>query len=120
MSVANRNIIIALVGIKASSERSDELRKALSSLSGPTEAQLGCTSWQLFQDVSDPDMLRVESRWKSESDLFRHIRSEAYKKFLLLMELSTEPPTIEFFAASELRGLDLIKAAREPSDWPMV
>jgi quinol monooxygenase YgiN len=116
MTVAKGDMIIAIVAIRASSGKRDELRRALSSLSGPAEAEPGCTSWQLFQEVSDSNMLRVESRWKTQSDLFRHIRSDAYKKFLLLMELGAEPPTIEFYAVSELRGLDLIKAARQLSD----
>jgi quinol monooxygenase YgiN len=113
MSITNGITILEIVSIKASSERQEQLRVALSSLCGPTEAQPGCTSWQLFQEVSDLSVFRVESRWKTQSDLFRHIRSDAYKKFLLLMELGAEPPSIEFYTVSELRGLDLIWAVRE-------
>jgi quinol monooxygenase YgiN len=116
MSVADGNMIIAIVAIKAPSGRCDELCRALMSLSGPFQAQPGCASWQLFQEISDPGALRIESRWNTSSDLFWHIRSEAYRRFLQMMELGAKAPTIEFFSVSELRGLDLIRAAREPSD----
>lgn len=118
MCTANENTILAIVAIRSPSEKRDELCRALLSFSGPAEAQRGCTSWRLFQDVSDLNVFRVESRWTTQADLFRHIRSNAYKKFLQLMELGAEPPTIEFYAVSELRGMDLIKVAREPSNLP--
>jgi len=109
-------MVISIVDINAASEKRDELRRALLSFAGPAEAEQGCTSCHLYQDVSYPSVLRFESRWKTESDLFRHIRSDAYKKFLTLMELGAEPPVIEFYTVSELRGLDLIMATREQSD----
>jgi quinol monooxygenase YgiN len=114
--VAGGTAIIEVVDIKASPEKRDELRRALFSLSGPTEAEPGCTSCQLYQPLADPSVVRVESRWKTQSDFFRHIRSDAYKKFLVLMELGCEPPVVEFYTVSELRGLGLVKAAREFSE----
>lgn len=108
--------IIEVVDIKTSPEKREELRRALSSLSGPTEAEPGCTRCQLYQPLSDPSVVRVESHWKTQSDFYRHIRSDAYKKFLVLMELGCEPPIVEFYTVSELRGLGLVKAARELSE----
>jgi quinol monooxygenase YgiN len=111
-------MIISIVNIKASSDRREELCRALSSLSGPTEAEAGCISYQLFEEVSEPGVLRVESRWNTQNDLLRHIRSDTYRRLLLLMELGAEPPTIEFYTVSELRGFDLIVAARRRSNLP--
>jgi quinol monooxygenase YgiN len=108
-------MVIAIVDIKAKSETREELRRGLSSLSGPTEAEAGCTSCQLYEGLSDENLLRVESRWKETSDLFRHLRSDNYKRLLFLMELGAEAPNIEFYTVSQLRGLDLIKAARDRS-----
>lgn len=105
-------MVIAIVDIRASSKKYGELRKALFSLSGPTEAEAGCKSCQLYQDTSDANVLRIETRWITQGDLLRHIRSDTYKRFLLLMELGSEQPTIEFYTVSELRGLDLIREAR--------
>lgn len=114
--MATRIAIIEVVDIRTSPDKREELRRALSTLPGPTEAEPGCASCQLFQPLGDPNVIRVESQWKTQSDFFRHIRSDAYKKFLVLMELGCEPPTIEFYTVSELRGLGMVEAARELSD----
>jgi quinol monooxygenase YgiN len=111
--MAGEIAIIEVVDIKTSPEKREELRRALASLSGPTEAEPGCASCQLYQPLADPSIVRVESHWKTQSDFYRHIRSDAYKKFLVLMELGCEPPTVEFYTVSESRGLSLVEAARQ-------
>jgi quinol monooxygenase YgiN len=107
---------IAGANIKASLDKYGELRKAPFSLSGPIEAEAGCKSCRLYQDVSDACTLRIETRWTTQTDLLRHVRSDGYKRLLLLMELGSEQQTIEFYTVSELRGLDLIREARKRSD----
>jgi quinol monooxygenase YgiN len=108
-------MVIAIVDIKSSLEKHEELRGALRSLLGQTAVERGCTSCQLYQELSDPGVLRIESRWVTTSDLLRHIRSDTYKRMLLLMELGVAPPSIEFYMVSAFRGLDLIREAREQS-----
>jgi quinol monooxygenase YgiN len=109
-------MVIAIIDIKSSSEKREELRRALCSLLGQTEAERGCTSCQLYQEIPDSGVLRIESRWIATSDVLRHIRSDSYKRLLLLMELGIEPPSIEFYTVSAFRGLDLIYETRERSD----
>jgi quinol monooxygenase YgiN len=109
-------MVIAIVDIKSSLEKREELRQALRSLSGQTEAERGCTSCQLYQEVPDSGVLRIESRWIATSDLLRHIRSDSYKRMLLMMEMGIEPPSIEFYTVSAFRGLDLIYEARQRAD----
>ena len=110
------DMVIAIVDIRSSLEKREELRRALCSLSGQTEAERGCTRCQLYQEVTDSGVLRIESRWIAASDLLRHIRSDNYKRMLLLMELGIAPPSIEFYTVSVFRGLDLIYEAREQSE----
>jgi quinol monooxygenase YgiN len=106
-------MVIAAVGIRPIPEKSEELRRGLSSLSGPTRAEVGCTGCQLYLGLSDPGVLRVESRWTTEAELVRHIRSDTFKKLLFLMELGSEKPTVEFFMVSEVRSLDFVTEVRE-------
>lgn len=117
MNIAVVNMIIAIVDIRSCSETREELRRALSALSGPTEAEAGCTSCRLYQGVTDESVFRVESRWNETSALLRHLRSDNYKTLLLLMELGTDAPTIEFYTVSEMRGLDIVRAAREKPEF---
>jgi quinol monooxygenase YgiN len=115
-TIADFDMVIAIVDIKSSLEKREELRQALCSLSGQTEAERGCTSCRLYQEVPDSGVLRIESRWIATSDLLRHIRSDSYKRMLLMMDMGIEPPSIEFYTVSAFRGLDLIYEARQLSD----
>jgi len=56
------------------------------------------------------------ARWETQRDLIRHLQSDTYKRLLLLMELSTAPPVVEFFNVLQIRGLDLVEAARTLPD----
>lgn len=106
-------MVLAIVDIRVSSAKSEELRRALLALTGPVGTEPGCTGCSLYQNLTYPGVLRFESRWNTQDNLFRHIKSDTYKRFLTLMELGSEPPIIEFYTVSELHGLDLIMAARE-------
>jgi quinol monooxygenase YgiN len=106
-------MIIELVGIVAPPEKREELGKALSYLLGPTQVEPGCLSCLLYRGWSNANVIYIESRWETMNDLTQHICSDAYKKLLLLMEIGAEPPAIEFLTVTEVRGLDLIEAARE-------
>ncbi len=90
--------------------------KALASLVGPIQVQPGCLSCRLFETWPARDGLQMEARWDSEEDLVRHLRSDIYKKLLLLIELGSAPPVLEFLTVLEFRGLDLVEAARTSSE----
>ena len=105
-------MIIEQMSIAVPQGKRQQLGSALASFVGPTQVQPGCLSCRLCQGWTDPDELRFESRWSNEDDLIRHLKSDSYKQLLLLMELSTVPPQIEFFAVIKAQGLDLVETAR--------
>src|SRR5580765_7810614 len=105
-------MIIELVSIVTPPDKRLELGSGLNSFLEMTREEPGCTSAILYQDWSEANVLYVESRWESVSDLVQHIRLDRYKRLLLLMELGAEPPVIEFLTVSDVKGLDFIKAIR--------
>ena len=105
-------MIIELLGFVAPLDERKDLFKVLLASLGPTQVQPGCLGCRLYQDCSDTNTHYLESRWETSDALIGHIRSDAYKRLLLLMELGAKAPSIEFFTVAEVRGLDLIKAAR--------
>lgn len=106
-------MIIELLGFVSRPDKGKDLFKVLNSSLGPTRVQPGCMECRLYQDCSDTSRHYLESRWETADDLVRHIQSDAYKRLLLLMELGTGPPSIEFFTVSETKGLDFIKTVRQ-------
>lgn len=109
-------MIIECLGFTVAPQKREELRRALTSMLGPTGAEAGCESCQLYQESSDANAFRFEAHWRSQNDLARHMLSDQYRALLVLMELSVEPPSIEFHTVSESRGLDFIQELRGASE----
>jgi quinol monooxygenase YgiN len=105
-------VIIESVRIAVRPSKSEELRRALTALAGPTEAESGCISCRILQESRDPHRFCYEAQWKAQEDLLRHVRSEHYKRLLVLMDLGVEPPLIEFHTVTDTKGLDLVESIR--------
>jgi quinol monooxygenase YgiN len=105
-------MIIELISMVTPPEKRQDLGDGLHSFLEMTQEEPGCTSGILYQNWTDPNVLYLEFRWETVSDLIQHIRLDRYKRLLLLMELGAEPPVIEFLTVSEVKGLDFIKAIR--------
>lgn len=106
-------MIIESLGLVAPRDKSKELQTALSYLLGPTRMESGCLACHLYQDVSNPNCYRFECLWETEADFIRHLRSNIYRQVLILMELSAEPPSVQFHTISGTHGLELVHATRQ-------
>ena len=106
------HVIIESVGFTSRREGRTELQTALSFLLGPTRVESGCLACHLYQDVGNSNRFHFECTWKTEEHLIRHLRSEIFRRILILMELSAEPPSVQFHTVLETRGMEVIHAAR--------
>jgi quinol monooxygenase YgiN len=106
-------VIIERIAVLVAPERREDLRRAFSALLGPTCVEPGCISCDLYQEARDLNRFCLETRWMTDQELIRHLRSEQYRNLLILLELSSEPPLIEFHEVAETRGLELIRAVRQ-------
>jgi quinol monooxygenase YgiN len=111
-------MIIELMRISVPEGQKKEFTKAFESLVRPLQQQPGCLSCQLSQAWPKQNGLYIEARWESREYLIQYLRSQTYKRLLLLIELSAGPPIVEFFNVLEIRGLDLVEQVRSPSDEP--
>jgi quinol monooxygenase YgiN len=106
------NLIIESLRIVVRAAKREELRRALAAWIGPTQVQPGCMNCRILQEDNEPRSFFYEAQWKTPDDLLRHLRSEHYKRLLVLMDLGEEPPVVEFHTVTETKGLDLIQLAR--------
>jgi quinol monooxygenase YgiN len=105
-------LIIESLRIVVRAAKREELRRALAAWIGPTQVEPGCINCRIFQEDNEPHSFYYEARWKTPDDLMRHLRSEHYKRLLILMDLGEDPPVVEFHTVTETKGLDLIQHAR--------
>lgn len=106
-------MVIEILGLVARRDNRRELHAALSFLLGPTRVEPGCVACHLYQDVTNLNCLHFQCLWKSEADFLRHLRSENYKQVLILMELSAEPPDLQFHTVFETRGMEVVHTTRQ-------
>lgn len=51
----------------------------------------------------------LEELWNDKEDLNRHLRSDEYRKLLMLMETAYGPPEIRFHTIVDTTGIETIK-----------
>ena len=54
----------------------------------------------------------LEELWQEDEDIKRHLRSDNYKKILLVIEMAAEPPEIRFNNIAHSTGVETIEKAR--------
>jgi hypothetical protein len=59
-------------------------------------------------------------KYDSQEDLNRHIASDDFRRVLAVLELSIEPPEIEFEEVCHIAGMELIEAARSAVEHAVV
>jgi quinol monooxygenase YgiN len=90
----------------------NEAIEILNSVTQRTRVELGCVSCYVYRDVDSANALMIEQIWKDEKDLARHLRSDEYRKILLVAEMASVPPEISFYKILLTSGVELIEEAR--------
>jgi quinol monooxygenase YgiN len=107
-----RSIIRMLIPLEKQSDALD----ILGSMIEQTQFEVGCLSCRLYRDVEDARAVMFEELWLSEEDVQRHLRSDNYRKVLLVVEMAVEPPEIRFDNIAHSSGVETIEQARIKSD----
>jgi len=103
-----RSIIRMLIPLEKQSEALD----ILGSMIEQTQFEPGCVSCRLYRGVEDARAIMFEELWLSEEDVQCHLRSDNYRKVLLVVELAVEPPEIRFDTIEHSMGVERIEQAR--------
>jgi len=93
-------------------KRRGEVLEILSSLAERSRFEPGCIGTRVYQDVEVEPAILIEQLWKSGEELARYLRSEEYRKVLLVVEMAVEPPEIRFEEVSSSTGVETIEKAR--------
>lgn len=98
--------------LTAPASRTPEILQALGAIRLPAELDRDCVRTQLGTDVQDPDVVVYLEEWLSADGLERRIASPNFRGLLCLLELATEPPTLEFREIARTRGLEYVASVR--------
>jgi quinol monooxygenase YgiN len=87
--------------------REDALQ-VLRSLLGPVRSHPGCLATRLMRDEQDEGVLTWVEHWQTREDHERHIRSDAFRRLLAVMDLAAEPPVLEVDDVRRRQGFEVV------------
>ena len=97
-------------------EKQSEALEILGSMIEQTQFEPGCVSCRLYRGVEDARAIMFEELWLSEEDVQRHLRSDRYRKVLLVVEMAAEPPEIRIDNITQSGGMERIEQAKKDKD----
>ena len=74
-----------------------------------------CISTHLYRGVDDGRAVMIEERWTSDEHVIQHLRSDIYRRILLVVEMAEEPPEIFFEVIERSTGIEKIEQAHKLS-----
>ncbi len=86
----------------------DEILEVLSILKGPTEVSKGSRGSRALQDADDERVITYIELWENWEDLKAHIRSERFRRILPYIDMSVEPPQVEFSNLERVKGMEFL------------
>ena len=105
-------MIHATVTIAVTPVQRDGVLDVLRSLMHPMRVEPGCLDCRLYEDVTTEGVFTLVEDWATPEEFERHLRTEAYRLLLMVMELSAVAPQVRFHVVSRTMGMETIHAAR--------
>jgi len=73
--------------------------------------ETGCISCRIYQDILAKEMVMVQELWEDEDSLTKHLRSHEYRNILMVADMASEPPEIQFHQIVRSAGMNTIEDA---------
>jgi quinol monooxygenase YgiN len=108
----DNHMILATIRMKIPPQKRGEALKILKSIVEGNRILPGCLRCRIYEDVEEDDVIMYEEMWKSEEELENHLRSDEYRKVLLVMEMALYHPEVGFNTLSSSTGIETIEKAR--------
>jgi quinol monooxygenase YgiN len=106
-------MILSTIRMKIPPNKRAELLKILSAIAEQCRDYLGCIRCHIYEDLEEPNVLMIEEAWRTDKDLVVHIRSDEYLNLLLVLEMASMQPEIQFNRIANSTGIETIEKARD-------
>lgn len=108
----DKHMVLVTIRMVVPRNMHDEALKILKSTAEWSRIKPGCLSSRIYEDTQEDNALMFEEIWRSEEDLEFHVRSDDYRKLLLVLEMAVKQPEIRFDTISSSTGIETIEKAR--------
>lgn len=105
-------MVLATIRMIIPPKKRGEALKILRLTAEQCKVHSGCLDCRIYGDLQEENVLMFEEMWRSEEDLNHHLRSDEYRKVLLVMEMALKQPEIRFDTISSSTGIETVERAR--------
>lgn len=77
-------------------------------MKGPTEALAECRACRVVQYAEDKNAFTYIVTWEPQEDLEEHLCSDRFRRLLPYIEMSLEPPEVDFSTIDQVRGIEFM------------
>ena len=92
--------------------KQSEALEILGSVTARIQADTRCLGTGLYRCLDDAGTIMLEELWQSPEGILQHLRSDDYRRILLVLEMAEEPPDIRFDTIAQSSGIEVIRKAR--------
>jgi quinol monooxygenase YgiN len=105
-------MIYAIARITIPSPMVKDALEILCSVTQRSRFERGCIRSTVYRDAEVENAVMLEQVWENEADLANHLRSDEYRKVLLVAEMALPTPEIRFDVVAHTSGVETIQKAR--------
>ena len=94
-------------------DKQSEALDILGAVSSQIQFEPSCIYSRIYRGVDDVRAVMIEERWKGDEYLQQHLRSDAYRRILLVVEMAEEKPEFRFDTILNSAGVETIENVRQ-------
>lgn len=106
------DLIRSSIRLRIPLNKQSEALDILGSVRKQTQFESSCHHVRIYRETHESEAIMIEEVWTSEEDLNRHLKSDAYRRILLVIEMATTAPEIRFDKIIQSSGIETIAKAR--------
>jgi quinol monooxygenase YgiN len=110
--VKKNDLIRSSIRLKIPLKKQSEALDLLESVREQTQFESSCRHVRIYRQTNTSETIMIEEVWTDEQDLNRHLKSDAYHRILLVMEMAAAAPEIRFDKIIQSSGIETIVKAR--------
>ena len=106
------DLIRSSVRLRIPLNKQSEALDILGSVREQTQFESSCHHVRIYREANESEVIMIEELWASAEDLNRHLKSDAYRRILLVIEMAAAAPEIRFDKIIQSGGIETIVKAR--------
>ncbi len=106
------DLIRSSIRLQIPLKKQSEALDILESVREQTQFESSCHHVRIYRETNEPEAILIEEVWTHEEDLNRHLKSDVYRRILLVVEMANAAPEIRFDKIIQSSGIDTIVKAR--------